>query len=299
MSSLRRGRAHPFCNVRGTAVHGALFAGQDSDRLNEATLELKSAAGPAKDLFSGHSKKRSNCACHLCSGAMPFKKNLSLTERQGHASPLCRLAPRPCRSLYRSSLTALLDLCTVDERQYSSSRASVTDKQNATSSRVSSLQVTLHTLPLFEEFLQSLQLQGGLRLNLAHRHTITPISPSQLDQGIKDIVQSWHVWSDSLSSPSDVSCPSSTVAIELQFEAATSVCLVSRGPQVLFGDASSSHPASFAAWAAVDAYSDTGAGAAHVPAGATYSITVSGAASPRPPWVPWAPPPSSRVVVVP
>ena len=72
----------------------------------------------------------------------------------------------------------------------------------------------------------------------------------------------------------------------------------------------------------------TGAGAAQVPAGATYSITVSSSAyavrgrhcrwrltlrrrhllrrrctpsprSPRPPWVPWAPPPSSRVVVVP
>ena len=29
---LRRGRANPFCIVRGTAVHGVLFAGQDGDR---------------------------------------------------------------------------------------------------------------------------------------------------------------------------------------------------------------------------------------------------------------------------
>ena len=48
-------------------------------------------------------------------------------------------------------------------------------------------------LPLFEKFLQSLPLQGGLRLNLAHRHPITPISHSQLDQDIKDIVQFWRV----------------------------------------------------------------------------------------------------------
>ena len=34
-----------------------------------------------------------------------------------------------------------------------------------------------HTLPLFEEFLQSLQPQGGLRLSLEHRHPITPIFP--------------------------------------------------------------------------------------------------------------------------
>ena len=32
LSSLRRGRADRFCIVRGTAVHGVLFAGQDGDR---------------------------------------------------------------------------------------------------------------------------------------------------------------------------------------------------------------------------------------------------------------------------
>ena len=46
-----------------------------------------------------------------------------------------------------------------------------------------------HTLQLFEEFLQPPQPQGGLRLNLAQRHPITPIFSSQLHQGIKDGVQ--------------------------------------------------------------------------------------------------------------
>ena len=78
------------------------------DRLNEAAIELTSAVGPAKDWFSDHSKKKKkapNCACHLCSGAMPFKKKkqdlsvlpsrkdkdtpvLCATLRQGHAN-LC------------------------------------------------------------------------------------------------------------------------------------------------------------------------------------------------------------------
>ena len=58
LSSLRRDRANPFCIVRGTAVNGVLFAGQDGDRLNEAAIELTSAVGPAKDWFSDHSKKK-------------------------------------------------------------------------------------------------------------------------------------------------------------------------------------------------------------------------------------------------
>ena len=103
-----------------------------------------------------------------------------------------------------------------------------------------------HTLPLFEESLQSLQPQGGLRLNLAHRHQSRPSSPASSTKASKTVSNSGvYGASDSLFSPSDASCPRSTVAVELSFEAATSVCIVSRGPQVLFGDASSSHPASY------------------------------------------------------
>ena len=50
-----------------------------------------------------------------------------------------------------------------------------------------------HTLPFFEEFLQSPQPQGGLRLDLAHRHPASPVS-CQLYQGIKDDVQLRRVW---------------------------------------------------------------------------------------------------------
>ena len=71
-----------------------------------------------------------------------------------------------------------------DEHQYSSSKASATDEPNATLRRVSSLQMT-PILPFFEEFLQS---QGGLRLDLAHRHPASPVS-CQLYQGIKDDVR--------------------------------------------------------------------------------------------------------------
>ena len=56
-----------------------------------------------------HSKKKN--ARSLCT---------ALTERQGHASPLCHLAPRPCH----------FSICVA------------TDGQNATSSLVSSLQMT-------------------------------------------------------------------------------------------------------------------------------------------------------------
>ena len=69
--------------------------------------------------------------------AVPQKKKLSvLPTGKGHA--------RHCATLRHghASLTALLGLCKADQRQYSSSRASVTDKQNATSSRVSSLHMT-------------------------------------------------------------------------------------------------------------------------------------------------------------
>ena len=137
------------------------------DRLNEEAIELTSAVGPAKDWFSDHSKKKNapNCACHLCSGAMPLKKKTlctALTERQGHASPVCHLAPRPCPSLYRSSLPALLDLCRNRHAEcHLESRDIPADDS--------------HTLPFFEEFLQSLQPQGGPHLNLAHRHPITPV----------------------------------------------------------------------------------------------------------------------------
>ena len=56
-----------------------------------------------------------------------------------------------------------------------------------------------HALPLFKEFLQSPQLQGGLRLDLAH----------------------WRVWCVGLT-VLDASCPGSTVASELSLEAVTS-----------------------------------------------------------------------------
>ena len=46
-----------------------------------------------------------------------------------------------------------------------------------------------HAFPFFEEFLQPPQLQGSLRLNLAHRHPITPILPSQIACGIEDDIQ--------------------------------------------------------------------------------------------------------------
>ena len=248
-STLRRSRGNPFCVVRGTPVHGVLFAGQDGDSAKQQSSSRPRWVQP-KTGSPITLRKRSNCACHLRQGAMPFKKNArslctALTERQGHATPLCAKA-MPISVSFKSSCIS---------RFVHSRRASILvlesirDQQAEChpESRVNPADDS-HTLPPCEEFLQSLQLQGGLRLNLAHRHPITPMSPSQFDQGTKTLSNSGvYVVSDSLSSPSDVSCPNSTVAIEPPCNAVTSLCIVFKGQYVLFGDASSSHQVSFAA----------------------------------------------------
>ena len=120
VSSLRQSHASSLCTVQrerqGHASHFCIIQ-------NLTTL-------PGPRVSSRPCKSRSNCACHLAQGP----RHIST-----HA---CHLAPTPCQSLYHSNLTTLLDLCMADEHQFSFSRASATDKQSATSSRVSSLQMT-------------------------------------------------------------------------------------------------------------------------------------------------------------
>ena len=91
-------------------------------------------------------------------------KKTSLYCPQGKDTPLCHLTPRPFKSdcpsrFVHGRRASILVLESVRNRRaecHLESRVIPADDS--------------HTLPIFEEFLQSLQPQGGLRLNLAHRH---------------------------------------------------------------------------------------------------------------------------------
>ena len=120
--------------------------------------------------------------------AVRRKNSLYCPQGKGHASHLCHLTPRPFKSDYTSRFVqsrraSILVLESIRNRQ----------AECHLESRVISADDSC-TLPFFKEFLQSIQLQRGLRLNLAHKHPITPISPCQLDQSIKDNVPFWRVW---------------------------------------------------------------------------------------------------------
>ena len=155
------------------------------------------------------------------------------------------------RSCHRKPLCTRAVLISVsfksDEHQYSSSRASATDEPNATLRRVSSLQMT----PMHSHYSRSSSSRHSRkevcaciwRTGTQHRP-----SPPNSTKASKTMSSSGvYGASDSLSSLSDASCPGSTVASELSLEAASSVCVVSRGPSVPFGCTSPSHRASCSA----------------------------------------------------
>ena len=153
-----------------------------------------------------------------------------------------------CRSCHRKPLCTRAVLISVsfksDEHQYSSSRASATDEPNATLRRVSSLQMT----PIHSQTSRSSSSRHSRKEVCAWiwrtgtQHRPSPANSTKASRTMSS--SGVYGASDSLSSLSDASCPGSTVASELSLEAASSVCVVSRGPSVPFGGTSPSHRAS-------------------------------------------------------
>ena len=164
---LRRGRANPFCIVRGTAVHGVLFAGQDGDP-QDSTKQQSSSRPRWVQLNTGspiiQKKNAPNCACHLCSGAMPFKKKkkrkISMYRPHGKTRARQSFVP-PCAKAMPISVSFKSD-CTsrfVHRRRASMlvlESVRIRRRECHLESRVIPADDS-HTLPLVEEFLQSLQ----------------------------------------------------------------------------------------------------------------------------------------------
>ena len=131
-------RAVLILSVSYVALQSTVYSLLDQmviDRLNEEAIELTSAVGPVKTGSPIIQKKNvPNCACYLCSGTM------HAVQKKNHSVPPSRKdkdTPVLCATLRQGHADlSIVQVC------LHFSICAATDGQNATSSLVTSLQVT-------------------------------------------------------------------------------------------------------------------------------------------------------------